>query len=234
MNCVFYIGAKGTVFQYSNVWSKKYTYMAVMPLGHAAAAGIRSQMIAYAVINGNITKLVKQIHGIEEQTIVVDPGADKCRFSIASQPEFKREDREHRPNIRQRIRTAFLNYPLVHLYSEKMGIYFQPTIDDEILRPLGSEENVHETTTIIDPVLRIAKLGGGGERRTKMAPGKVGCVAIHRGKEFRTCRTGSWLEPRDSRFIFSRHRLYQRSWANICPSTKNRCDRKGKSFIQPN
>ena len=82
-----YIGTRGTVFQYSNVWSKKYTYMAVMPLGHAAAAGLGSQMIAYAVINGNITKLVKQVHGIEEQTIVVDPGADKCRFSIASQPD---------------------------------------------------------------------------------------------------------------------------------------------------
>jgi len=83
----FYIGTKGTVFQYSNVWSKKYTYMAVMPLGHAAAAGLGSQMIAYAVINGNITKLVKQVHGIEEQTIAVDPGSDKCRFSIASQPD---------------------------------------------------------------------------------------------------------------------------------------------------
>jgi hypothetical protein len=83
----FYIGTKGTVFQYSNVWSKKYTYMAVMPLGHAAAAGLGSQRIAYAVINGNITKLVKQIHGIEEQTIVIDPGANKCRFSIASQPD---------------------------------------------------------------------------------------------------------------------------------------------------
>jgi hypothetical protein len=83
----FYISTKGKIFQYSSVWSEKYNFMTVLPLGHAAAAPKTRGMVAFAIINGKITKLIKEIHGLEEQTITISPDAGACELSLAFHPD---------------------------------------------------------------------------------------------------------------------------------------------------